>query len=364
MTTQPENEFSSISDNTPHPSDDSGAHPNGHATDVPLSDEGKQDATPLPEPFAVPIVGPGDSANPFFDAPNAERRDEPPPAEQPLFQSWNEPEFHSPVRTPHLGHVVILAVFTLSGLFCATLLIRSALHFHLFGISSLQKAVTDVHYTLGSEAILYLITLLACLLFFPLIWHKGFFAGVQWNGAIAFKLRLRLFIIASVCFSLALINGVLLPGPDDAPIDKIFRTPGAAWILFAFGVTLAPFFEELVFRGFLLPAFCTAFDWINEKATHAPIRPLDENGQPRWSLGAMITASIFISIPFAGMHAAQTGYSWGPFLLLIGVSLVLCWARLSTRSLAASVMVHASYNFFLFFFMMVGTSGFRHLDKM
>jgi hypothetical protein len=38
--------------------------------------------------------------------------------------------------------------------------------------------------------------------------------------------------------------------------------------------------------------------------------------------------------------------------------------RLVTRSLAASVVVHACYNFLLFSLMMVGTAGFRHLEKM
>jgi hypothetical protein len=78
----------------------------------------------------------------------------------------------------------------------------------------------------------------------------------------------------------------------------------------------------------------------------------------------MAVASLLTSIPFALMHAEQTGYSIGPFLLLVCVSLVLCWARLSTRSLAASVMVHASYNLLLFSLMLIGTNGFQHLDKM
>jgi membrane protease YdiL (CAAX protease family) len=38
--------------------------------------------------------------------------------------------------------------------------------------------------------------------------------------------------------------------------------------------------------------------------------------------------------------------------------------RLITRSLAASTLVHACYNFTIFFLMLVGTGGFRHLDKM
>jgi len=129
------------------------------------------------------------------------------------------------------------------------------LHFHLYGVTSLQDAITDIHYTLGSEVILYVLMFGASLLFFPLIWHKGLFAGMQWNGAVAFQLRRRLFVIAAICCGFALVNGFLLPGPTDAPIDKLFRAPGAAWFLFAFGVTFAPFFEEMVFRGFLLRLF-------------------------------------------------------------------------------------------------------------
>jgi hypothetical protein len=77
-----------------------------------------------------------------------------------------------------------------------------------------------------------------------------------------------------------------------------------------------------------------------------------------------VTASLATSIPFAWMHAAQTGYALGPFFLLVGVSLVLCTVRLWTHSLAASVFVHASYNFMLFSLMLLGTDGFRHLNKM
>jgi len=281
-----------------------------------------------------------------------------------LFQYWSQPEMFTPTRSPNLGDLGLLAVLAFLGLLVASLLTRSALYFHLFGISTVQKAVTDVHYTLGSEAVLYLFTIGACMLIFPLVWHKSFFAGLQWNGAIALRMRQRLFGAASTCFVLALLNGILLPGPVDTPIDKVFRAPGAAWLLFAFGVTFAPFFEEIVFRGFLLPAFCTACDWMHERATGEPTRPLDVNGHPQWSMPAMAVASLAVSIPFALMHAEQTGHALGPFLLLVCVSLVLCWARLSMRSLAASVLVHACYNFLLFSLMLLGTSGFQHLDKM
>jgi membrane protease YdiL (CAAX protease family) len=283
---------------------------------------------------------------------------------RPLFESWSLPELVPTTRIPHLGHLCLLAVLALFGWIGTSLLTLSALHFHLYGVSTIEQANSEIHYTLGSQAILYLLAFAACLLLFPLIWSKGFFAGLQWNGATALRLRWRLFQAAFLCFVLAILDGLLFRDNADAPIDKIFRTPGAAWLLFVFGITLAPLCEEIVFRGFLLPGLCTAWDWAIEQRTGKPAPPLGANGHPQWSIFAMIAGSVLTSIPFALMHGKQTGFALGPFLLLVCVSLVLCWARLGTRSLAASTVVHACYNFLIFFFMLIGTGGFRHLDKM
>lgn len=351
---------------------------------------------------------------------------------QQFFQSPPQPE----ERIPHFGHVAMLAGLTLCALFGASILARIGLHFHLFGATTSEQAATDIHYTLGSEAIVYLLALIGCLALFPLFWRKGFLDGIHWRGATAIRLRFSLIAAAGVCFVLAMFNGMVMPGPSNAPIDRLFRTPGAAWLLFGFGITLAPFFEELAFRGFLLPAFCTAFDWVAEQVTalssqplpgpgelprHTPLArvvatfvitlpflafipyrtaditprfllvalwilgfslwwmaagmrpsprafalvpPLDPDGHPLWSFPAMAICAILTSVPFALMHGEQTSYALGPFLLLICVSVVLASVRLFTRSLACSVLVHACYNFLLFSFMFLGTSGFRHLDRM
>jgi membrane protease YdiL (CAAX protease family) len=300
-----------------------------------------------------------------YEVPEPDVSEDPARLEPPLFHSWSQPAFQPPQpRIPHLGHLLILGALALLGLLGSSLLVRSGIYFHLFGVSTVKQALTDVHYTIGSMAVLYLISFGAGLLVFPLVWHKGLFEGLQWNAPAAVR-NFRLLIgAAGVCFLLAMVDEVLLPGPTNAPIDKLFETRTAAWLLFAFGVTFAPFFEEIIFRGFLLPALCTAFDWTVEKITGDRPLPLDPLGHPQWSLGAMVFASIATSVPFALMHAEQTAWSLGPFLLLVCVSLVLCWARLATRSLAASVLVHASYNFLLFTLMLLGTQGFKHLDKM
>jgi uncharacterized protein len=269
-----------------------------------------------------------------------------------------------PPRIPNFGHLCILGLLLSVGLLCTSLIVSVSLRHHLFGVSTKEQAISNIHYTLGSEGLLYLFTLAACMIVFPLVWHKGFFAGVQWNFTTALRLRWRLVSAAGACFLLAFIDSVLVPGPSNAPIDKIFREPGAAWLLFGFGITFAPFFEEMFFRGFLLPTLCTAYDWFDERIKHRPQLPLAENGHPQWTVPAMIFGAILTSIPFAALHAQQTGYSWGPFVLLVGVSLVLCAIRLSTRSLACSTLVHSSYNFILFVFMLVGTHGFKHLGNM
>ena len=74
-------------------------------------------------------------------------------------------------------------------------------------------------------AVLYLVPFAVGLLIFPLMWHKNFFAGLQWNVRTALLLRWRLFGAATACFVLAMTDGLLLPGPPDAPIEKLFQTP-------------------------------------------------------------------------------------------------------------------------------------------
>ncbi len=287
-----------------------------------------------------------------------------PPTEHELFANYEFLRPAVPARKPNFGDFLVFALLTLGGSLCGGMVVLGALHYRLLGVSTFKQANEEIHYRIGSQAIWYLITLVLCVVVFPLIWRRSFFAGIEWRASAAAHHIRRLAGAAAACFVAAILDQVLIPGPEDTPIDQTFRMPGAVWLLFGFGVTLAPVIEEVAYRGFLLPSFCTAYDWAREQLTGLPPLGLDEDGFPRWSMPAMLVASVLTSIPFALMHGEQTSYSIGPFLLLIGISLVLCWVRLSVRSLAASVVVHSSYNLLLFSLMFLGTSGFRHLDKM
>jgi uncharacterized protein len=273
-------------------------------------------------------------------------------------------QLRPPRRFPNIADVILMCILLGFGWLVSGAFTAEALRFHLFGVVTEKQAMSDIHYTLGSQAVWYLVSLGLWLILFPRIWGVSFFAGIELRATAAFRLRWQLFSAAFACFVLAMIDGMLLPGPKEAPIDQVFRMPGAAWLLFIFGITLAPFFEEMAFRGFLLPALCTAWDSAMEHIEHRPAPEPDPEGKTQWSLPAMAVGSLLTSIPFALMHAEQTGYSLGPFVLLVCVSLALCWVRLSTQSVAASTVVHACYNFLLFALMIWGTGGFRHLDKM
>jgi len=335
----------------------------------------------LREPFIPPSSdssGPSDSAqqqaaapSPFCENPAASELPAPsisyPPStslEPPLFHSYAQPPIRRPVRIPNFGHLLLLSLLILIAFSILIIALALASHFHLFGLQLSSKSATDLGFNLASEGVLYLATFALSLFVFPMIWNETLFAGLEWRGRSAITQFWALAGTASACFGLALVDQILMPGPANAPIEKMLSSTRAAWMMFAFGVTMAPFFEEMFFRGFLLPSLSTACDWIAEKKTGSPPRPLDAEGHPQWSLPAMIIGSVLTSIPFALVHAEQQGHSLGPFLLMIVISMILCTVRLKTRSLAASTLVHATYNFLLFSSMLIVTGGFRHFDKL
>jgi membrane protease YdiL (CAAX protease family) len=350
--------------------------------------------TNLPEDDAsAPATKPADDSEAFFQRPEAETREEnlvaedraddarpfaaveapiatnaPSPVEPPLFQSYAQPTVRRFVRIPNFGHLLLLSLLITVAFAIATAIVAAdyvlVTHFNHSAAQSFKNLSTNLGFNLSFEAILYLVTFGFSLFVFPMVWNESLFAGLQWRGTVALSKFWRLAATALGCFGLAILDQALMPGPANSPIEKMISSPSAAWLMFAFGVTMAPFFEEMFFRGFILPSLCTACDWIAEKMQHTLPRPLDASGHPRWSLPAMIIGSVLTSLPFAGLHVDQQGHSLGPFLLLIAVSLILCTVRLRFRSLAASTLVHASYNLLIFSVELIATGGFRHFDKM
>ena len=135
----------------------------------------------------------------------------------------------------------------------------------------------------------------------------------------------------------------------------------SAWFAAIFGALLAPLVEEIAFRGFLLPAVATAYDWVSLDRTPAAYN--------RWrqttshTAPALVLAALISSAAFAALHGSQLHWAHGPIFILFCVALVLSWVRIRFHSVAASALVHISYNGILFLILIIATSGFHHLDK-
>jgi membrane protease YdiL (CAAX protease family) len=216
-------------------------------------------------------------------------------------------------------------------------------------------------FLVGSEALSYLATLAASWFLFPLFWKRPFPEGIQANLDAARRNALRLIPIGLILSVTVQAISSLISLPKNIPMDKFFRTPSVIWFVAAFGTLLAPLFEEVLFRGFLLPAFAIAYDWISLPRTPAAREQWHSNN--KLTRPSLVFSAVLTSILFAALHGQQIAFAWPVLLLLFSVSLVLSYVRLRLRSVMASTLIHVSYNATIFIFAFIVTGGFRHLDK-
>ncbi|MGB9414861.1 MAG: CPBP family intramembrane glutamic endopeptidase [Acidobacteriaceae bacterium] len=309
--------------------------------------------------------------------------------------------------TPNLGHTLVFAILVavagfVVGLIFALVVMHVAPHMH----ESAEQMQSDPLLVIPVEAVIYAIAAAASFLIFPLFWNRPFGQGVHFH---AFVARSRWWVLAAIGVATSVVVQVLsnfLPIPKELPIDKFFTHPLGVWLIAVFGVTVAPAFEELAFRGFLLPSLASAWDWVvqgrvrrryagesggsltGEWQQQAPVysslppdgasvfqaagtepdagNTMRDSGysDPRWSWPALVFSTIVTSIGFAMLHGAQLAHSFAPLSVLFAVSVVLCITRLRFHSLAASTVVHSMYNATIFVMLFIGTDGFRHLDKL
>ena len=262
-----------------------------------------------------------------------------------------------PQRTPNLGHTLLFFALAVSVFFTCLLAAAFALHGKVRSGGGLDTAVS-----LGVEGLTYVLTLIAAFYVFPAIWKRSFLGGIHWNGLAARRYLPRLVAAGILLSILAQLGEHLVPEPKTAEIEKLMHTPIGAWSVMLLGTLLAPLMEEIAFRGFLLPSLAIGYDWLSLDRTPAALR--------RWATtsgstsNALLFGALFSSFLFAVIHAPQLGYAWGPVSLLFGVSLILSLVRVRAHSVAASTVVHLTYNLTIFLAALLATGGFRHLDRL
>jgi membrane protease YdiL (CAAX protease family) len=237
-----------------------------------------------------------------------------------------------------------------------------AMSLHLLGAETPEQLLREPRLLIPTMAAGYLIAGVIVWAIFTYLWQQSFALALHWNFA-AVRRRWVPLLAGGVVLSLVVqFLSNFLPIPKTLPIDDFFRTPADVWMVALFGTFMAPVFEELAFRGFLLPSTASAWDWLRGQQ-----RPLHDGASTErdqhWSIPALVVSCTLTSIAFALVHADQLAHAWAPLAVLFTVSLVLCGVRLWTQSLAASTLIHATYNGTIFTILFFVTGGFRHLDK-
>jgi len=124
--------------------------------------------------------------------------------------------------------------------------------------------------------------------------------------------------------------------PKELPIEKFLSGGYKEMIIFSVFAIIAPFPEELLYRGFLYKGLAR-------------------------SIGKIVAAIIVTSLFVLG-HAGQLGYSILNLVLIAILATVLVVIRVKTDSLTKCVIVHQLYNTFLIIIMWIFAIlfGFEH----
>jgi membrane protease YdiL (CAAX protease family) len=224
--------------------------------------------------------------------------------------------------------LVAILVFTLAALFIA----RTLPQYHNATFTDLATSAAVV---IGAQTAAYPVVLLFIFILVRTRSGERFGEAIRWNWP---GLLGPAFIIGGVVLAL-LIQGLAryLPIPKSLPMDAYFRDASSAYLMAAFGLTLAPLLEELFFRGLLYPVLRRSF--------------------------GLIAGVVFTAGAFAAIHGAQLGYAWAPVLSIFIVGLTFTIVRVKTDSVAASFLMHCGYNFALFAALWVASDHYRHLEK-
>ncbi len=117
----------------------------------------------------------------------------------------------------------------------------------------------------------------------------------------------------------AVMLGVALRTPEvKTPLDQLLADPVSIALMAVFAITLAPVFEELVFRGLLFPLIGRSL---------GPVA------------GAVLTA-----LPFALLHGPEYAWSWQRVSIVFFAGFAFGWMRHQSGSTAAAAVMHAAYN--------------------
>ncbi len=166
---------------------------------------------------------------------------------------------------------------------------------HLLGRETPEQLLREPRLLIPTMAVGYLIAGAIVWALFTYLWQRPFAQALHWNFAAVRRRWVRL-LAGGVALSLVVqLLSNFLPIPKTLPIDDFFRTPADVWMVALFGTFMAPVFEELAFRGFLLPSFASTWDWLRRQPGE-PDRGASADQDPHWSIAALVVSCTVTSI--------------------------------------------------------------------
>ncbi|HET7101239.1 MAG TPA: type II CAAX endopeptidase family protein, partial [Terriglobia bacterium] len=173
----------------------------------------------------------------------------------------------------------------------------------------LQKLQTNVPFILALQLVWYGL-LLAYIYFFITFYYKtSFWGALKWKKLSAHN-TLRYLLGGAALSLVVMIIPPLLPEKKGFPLEKMFNSPASAYAIAAFAVLVAPFMEELLFRGLLFAFF--------EKH------------------GGLTFAIVTTALLFAGLHIPEYWGAWNNVVMILVVGLAFSIVRGLTGSMTPS----------------------------
>jgi membrane protease YdiL (CAAX protease family) len=190
----------------------------------------------------------------------------------------------------------------------------------------------NVFFLLSLQTVFYAFLLGYLYLLIVTHYRVSFWSALSWRR-ISVRQAARFFLGGVALAFAVLFAPAVFPQSKSFPLEKMFNSPGAAYALGAFAVLVAPFMEEILFRGVLFAFF--------EKH------------------GGLKVAVIGTAILFAGLHVPEYWGAWNHVLLIFVVGLALSLARGVTKSLAPGIILHLAYNATLMAILFLQTNQFQ-----
>ena len=262
-------------------------------------------------------------------------QDSPPLPENTLTEAWESPPAPWGLRDLFLFLVLVPMAFFIANILVVLgyALIQPTLHWHM----TKEKLASDPFFLLALQIVFYALMFAGIYVLVTVGHEQPFWVMLRWRRITPGRALVFLAGGAFLTVAIALLPP-LLPDASQFPLESLFNSRSAAYAIGAFAILVAPFMEEMIFRGILFGIF---------------------ESQVGLRFAILMTA-----ILFGGLHVPEYWGAWNHMFLIFLVGLVFSLARGRSGSLAPSVFLHVGYNGSMMIALFLSTQHFRNLHAL